>query len=101
MTHRVAAGLLLVTVLNAALGVVAFWFGAFATSPDSSDATMNVGYYAVWTIVVSAGLCAVLPWILAFMGRVRAAWITSSIPALLTAIVILLFLTLDSWIRSL
>ncbi len=93
------AALVLSSLVNAGICFFSFWFGVFATSPDMQDATMRIGFYVVNSIAVAALMAVFLPWIFAYRGRTRWALAAALLPAVMTLVVAVLFLTLDSWLR--
>jgi hypothetical protein len=91
--------LVLSSLANSALGVGAFLFAIFATSPETGDATMRIGFYVLNAIALAAAVSVVVPWVLALRGHVRAAAFVAVLPAALAALAVVAFLTLDSWLR--
>ena len=86
-------------MFNAALCVVSFYVGVFATSPQMQDVTMRFGFYVINAIVVAAFAGIFAPWLFAFKNRHKSAIFFATLPAYLVCIAILLFLTLDSWLQ--
>lgn len=93
------AMLVAASLANAGLCLLAFWFGVFATSPTMQDATMRIGFYVVNSIAVAALLATVLPWIFARRGRNGWAFAATLFPIAMAFVAVVLFLTLDSWLR--
>ena len=91
--------LVLASLLNAAIGVCSFLFAAFATDPEMQDVTMRIGYYVLNVSVVAAFAGVFGPWILALRDHNKSAIFFAALPALLTCVAILSFLTLDSWLQ--
>lgn len=99
MSGKIIALLIASSLLNAAIGMAAFFFGNFATAPDMEDVTMRIGFYVVNGIAVAAIAGVITPWILAQKNRGKAAFIIAALPMLLVLLAILSFLTLDSWLN--
>jgi hypothetical protein len=87
------------SLLNAAIGAGAFFFGNFATAPDMQDVTMRVGFYVVNGIALAAVAGVIAPWVFARQARGTAAFGVAALPALLVVLAVLSFLTLDSWLN--
>ena len=93
-------GLLIVSSLfNAAICFGSFVFQLFATSPETQDITMRVGYYVLNVIVVAALVGIFGPWLLARREQNKTAAFLAILPTLLVCVAILAFLTLDSWLQ--
>lgn len=60
---------------------------------------MRIGFYVVNFIALAAVAGVIAPWALIRRNRGPAAAIIGALPALLVCLVILLFLTLDSWLN--
>lgn len=99
MSPKTIALLTVSSLLNAAIGAGAFFFGIFATAPDMQDVTMRIGFYVVNGITVAAVVGVIAPWILARQERGTVAFIVAALPALLIVLAVLSFLTLDSWLN--
>lgn len=97
--RKIIALLTASSLLNAAIGMAAFFFGNFATAPDMKDVTMRIGFYVVNGIAAAAVAGVIAPWILAQRNRGKSAFIVAALPALLICLTVLLFLTLDSWLN--
>lgn len=91
--------LVLSSLGNGAIGFIAFWFMVFATSANTSDATMRVGFYVVNGIVLASIIGVIAPWLLAAKGRRRAAAFFVLLPILGVILASVAFLLLDSWIQ--
>lgn len=99
MSLKTIALLTVSSLLNAAIGAGAFFFGNFATAPDMQDVTMRVGFYVVNGIALAAVAGVIAPWLLARQAHGTAAFVVAALPALLVVLAVLSFLTLDSWLN--
>ncbi len=99
MSGKIITLLTASSLLNAAIGMAAFFVGNFATAPDMEDVTMRVGFYVVNGIAAAAVAGVIAPWVLVQKNRGKAAFIVSALPALLVFFAALSFLTLDSWLN--
>lgn len=99
MPAKTIALLIASSLLNAAIGAGAFFFGNFVTAPDMQDVTMRIGFYVVNGIAVAAVAGVIAPWVLTQRNRGTAAFVFAALPALLVVLAILSFLTLDSWLN--
>jgi hypothetical protein len=96
---RRLALLTLSSLLNAAVCVGSFLFGAFATNPAMQDVTMRLGYYVLNAIAVAAFFGIFGPWVLVLRQQHNNAMFLAILPIFLACIAILSFLTLDSWLQ--
>ncbi len=80
---KIVSLLILSSLLNAAICVGSFLFGAFATNPEMQDVTMRVGFYVLNVIVVAAFVGSFVPWIFALKKRHKGAINFATLPTLL------------------
>ena len=99
MQRKTIALLIFSSLFNSALCFFSFVFGLFATSPDTSDVTMHVGFYAVNLIAFLALIGVIAPWILSLRRLNKTAIFFATIPLTLFCLTILSFLLLDSWLN--
>lgn len=99
LSPRTIILLLLSSLANGAIAAGAFLFAVFATDPAMSDVTMRLGYYVLRAVAIAAAVSVAVPWVLAWRGRVTAAAVVAVLPAMLAALAVIAFLTLDSWLR--
>jgi hypothetical protein len=99
MRVRTVVLLVLASLFNATIGAGAFLVALFATSPSMQDVTMRIGFYVLHLLTAVAAIGVVGPWILVSHQRSRAAAVVALLPALLTLLAVVAFLTLDSWLR--
>ena len=99
MPAKTAILLILSSLLNAALctAMLAFW--GFATNPTMADVTLRIAHYLLPLVAASAVLGLILPWVFALRGHGRVAAILALLPTGLALLVIIAFLTLDSWLQ--
>ena len=91
--------MVLSSLLNAAIGFLAFWIMVFATSPAMDDVTMRLGFYLLNLISVSAFVAVIAPWLLVRRNHNKTAVFFAVLPLLLLCCAILAFLLLDSWLN--
>lgn len=99
MQRKTIALLILSSLFNAALCFFSFVVGVFATSPDTSDVTMRVGFYAINLIALLALVGVFAPWIVTQKKHKKSAIAFAALPLLVSCITVLLFLVLDSWLN--
>ena len=91
--------LILSSLFNATLCFFSLVFGVFATSPDTSDVTMRIGFYVVNLIAVLALVGIFAPWVFTRKKQIKSAIAFATLPSVITCITVLLFLVLDSWLN--
>ncbi len=99
MQRKTVALLGLTSLLNATICFFTFVFGVFATSTDTSDVTMRIGFYVVNLIALTAIVGVFAPWVFAQKKHTKSAIFSAILPLTLTCLAVLLFLTLDSWLN--